>query len=524
MFNKNVRYFIVLTVLAIAATPLIDAVNSAFEYPLDTKTTLTYLMELPPNLVAAGYQNFGDTVLATELAKRTGVKCRYIHPAEGRTTQTIELLAVSGMLPDIMEDAWAAYPGGPEKAVTKGVILPLNKIYQQYAPHLRQWIKNHPDWERSIKDDLGDYYVFPFLKTDNRLLVTDGPVIRKDWLEELKLAAPGTPVEWYNVLKAFKERKGAIAPLSMSLAQLQTDVAGGFNVCGERGGFYVEDRIVKYSFNTPQYKRFLLAMNRWFAAGLLDSKFANLTSKMRTANLYTGKTGIVSGSVGNVGAWQTAMRRTEPKFQVLGLKYPAPQKGKKSKFAQRTPGYDGNDIRNAALGGRCKNIEAAARMLDYNYSDAGNMLLNFGVENISYKLVNNYPQFTELITKNPQLTMGKALDLYTRANSGGPFILDIRSFEQYYKSPQQQMAQKQWRDNDYQNYALPLITLNEPETLQVAPIVKELQRYVTAMSSNFIMGIELFDRYEAYADQIEKIGIDRVLSIYQKAYDRYLRR
>jgi putative aldouronate transport system substrate-binding protein len=527
MFSQKARHGIfpkgILLIGLILLATLFMGATKLFEYPLATKDTLTYLMEPTPYLTALN-QNFGETVLAKTLAKRTGVKCKYLHPPEGKIRETIDLLAAIDELPDIMECDWATYPGGPQAALTKGTILRLNKIFKQYAPNLCGRLKNYPDWERQIKTDAGDYYVFPSIRADERLLVTSGPVIRKDWLEELRLADPETPEEWYRVLKAFKDKKKAIAPLSMTLAQLQTDLGGGFDICGEQHGFYVEERIVKFSFNTPQYKRFLMTMNRWFAAGLLDSNFANLTLKNRETNLYDGKTGIVDVSAGSLGAWIGVMRKNDPQFQMTGLKFAAPKKGEKAKFARRLTEYAGNSGGNAALSGTCKNIEAAARLLDYNYSEAGSMLLNFGLENISYKMVNDYPKFTDLVTKNPQLSMTKVLSQYVRANFNGPFIQDGRAAEQYYNLPQQKEAQRLWLDNDCQKYLLPALTFDDQETSQIGPINNEIHSYVTRMSISFIMGIEPFNHYESYVSHIDQLGLNRVLKVYQKAYNRYVKR
>ena len=46
--------------------------------------------------------------------------------------------------------------------------------------------------------------------------VQSGPIIRADWLEELGLEVPQTIDDWTNVLTAFKEQKGAQAPLTFS--------------------------------------------------------------------------------------------------------------------------------------------------------------------------------------------------------------------------------------------------------------------------------------------------------------------
>ena len=45
-------------------------------------------------------------------------------------------------------------------------------------------------------------------------------------------------------------------------------------------------------------------------------------------------------------------------------------------------------------------------MLDYLYSEEGIMLTNYGIEGVSYELVNGEPVYTELLTNNPEKIYG----------------------------------------------------------------------------------------------------------------------
>ena len=55
---------------------------------------------------------------------------------------------------------------------------------------------------------------FPFIRGDEYLLSSAGMLIRQDWLDELNLELPETADDLYQVLKAFKEEKGAPLPFS----------------------------------------------------------------------------------------------------------------------------------------------------------------------------------------------------------------------------------------------------------------------------------------------------------------------
>ncbi|MFR8337370.1 MAG: hypothetical protein ACLVAW_12230 [Eisenbergiella massiliensis] len=135
------------------------------------------------------------------------------HPASGREKEQFNLI-VADDLPDIMEWQWVKqYPGGPEKAIKDGVIIPLNDIFDQYCPNIKKYLAENPEVDKMIKTDDGNYFAFPFIRGEDKLCYTVGGFIRQDWLDELGLEVPTTVDEWHEVLTAFKEKKGAEAPL-----------------------------------------------------------------------------------------------------------------------------------------------------------------------------------------------------------------------------------------------------------------------------------------------------------------------
>lgn len=134
-------------------------------------------------------------------------------------------MLASGELPDIIEYNWYSFPGGPEKAIQDGYILELGEVFEKYAANLTRYLKENPEIDKQVKTDEGHYYVFPFIRGDEILLVSSGPIIRKDWLDDLGLDIPETMEEWYIALKRFKEEKGATAPLTYEAYMLDW---GGF--------------------------------------------------------------------------------------------------------------------------------------------------------------------------------------------------------------------------------------------------------------------------------------------------------
>ena len=57
-------------------------------------------------------------------------------------------MVADGNLPDIIEYGWVGYPGGPEKAISDGVIIALNDVIDQYCPNLKKYLSENPDIDR----------------------------------------------------------------------------------------------------------------------------------------------------------------------------------------------------------------------------------------------------------------------------------------------------------------------------------------------------------------------------------------
>lgn len=91
---------------------------------------------------------------------------------------------------------------------------------------------------------------------------------------------PQTPDELYDVLKAFKEQKGATAPFSAVNFWLR-DVGIGQGAITSpfglvKGGFYQIDNKVHFGYAEKEYKDLLVFLNKLYAEGLLDPNFQSV--------------------------------------------------------------------------------------------------------------------------------------------------------------------------------------------------------------------------------------------------------
>lgn len=507
--------------------PAANGSTAATTYPIKTDKTLTYWGELTGNLTGVK-SALEEVPFFQDWQKKTGVPLKFTTVPATKGKEQLTVMLATGDLPDVIEFDWAkGFPGGPEKAIKDGYITRLNDLIDKYAPNLKKYLKEHPDVDKMIKTDNGSYYVFPFIRGDDYLKVFQGPIIRKDWLDELGLPVPATIDDWYTTLKAFKEKKGAAAAISFvgQPRPLNDFTNGAFaGAFGVTKDFYLDNGAIKFGPMEPGFKEFLSTFHKWYAEGLLDKNIATVDTKALDANFSNGATGATVGNAGGgIGRWQPIVQAKDPKAMLVAAPYPVLKKGDIAPFGQKDFAFStGGSV---AVSAKTKNAELAVKMLDYGYSEEGHMTFNFGAEGVSYKMDNGYPRYTDLLMKNPdKLAPAQAMGLYIRGNYNGPFVQDKRYIEQYLALQTQRDAVSTWQKTDVDKHQLPPITPTPEESTEFAKIMNDVNTLVDEMTLKIILGAEPVDSFDTYVSKMKSLKIDRALAIEKAALDRYNKR
>ena len=520
------RNFRKIIALACAATLLLTACNKKSsdvwngkfdKYPIETEIKLTYWGSLP-TAVSTVYNNLGETDFAKNLEKNTGVAVEYIHPAAGQEDTSLSLMIASDNLPDMIEANWLKFGSGASNSLDEGVIIPLNDLIDEHAPNLKKFLQENPEIDKMVKTDDGTYYVFPFIRPEERLLISAGNLVRNDWLEELGLEAPKTVEDLENVLTAFKNQKGATAPLSFRPSH-RSRFLGNFSTSA---GFYMENGKIVYGPMTENYKFAVETMKSWYNKGLLDPNFVSADDAAVTSNVLNGKTGVtVQSGGGGLGTWLDNMAGKD--WSMTGI--PFTTIADEKPFFQIDNAYPGYG--SVAITSACKNPELAVRWLDYAYGEAGYVLYNFGTEGVSYEKTNDGYKFTDNIFKNPDgLTMAQAMSKYFKSSTSGPFVQSGDYIDQFYYRPQQQQALDAWTKNigKVKSRNIPPISMTEDEAAEYAEIMAEVAAYESKMFTAFVLGTSPMSDYDDYIAQLKKLNIERAIEIQEAALKRYNKR
>ena len=493
-------------------------------YPLDTEETLSIAL-LNDAAVSAVSKSIVETPFAKAWQEQTGVEIEFI---VCENASAMQLLFADGDLPDIV--IWKAYDyaGGPAKAIEDGIMEPLTwEEIETYAPDYAKLLtEGHPDIARTYKTDAGDYIGFGQIPCSNYYRNASGMTVRADWLKEWGMEVPDTLEELEAYMTKSLEVEGMVTPFSS--AHLIAPVENGYwtspfgLVCAD---LYQVDGVVHAGYAEPGYKDFLAWCRSLVEKGLMDSTFTYLEQEVYTDNTAVWHAAL-GGGIGTYMAYAEDPSNGLEGFEVAGMPPIAGEDGiAMGGGTTLTSGPAG--VRIAWITPHCDNKELALQFLNYGYTEAGNLLFNFGVEGESYTMVDGVPTYTEWITHNPDgLSMQKAMAQYNRAAvGGGPFQQSDDYARQYFWRPQQVAASEQWNKTEAHLYNMPVFTVAEEDASEYASLGADIETFVAEARVHFVDGTWSLDDYETlYLNKLEEMGLDRYLEIIQDACDRFYAR
>ena len=514
-----------LVITAALFCTVFSAVSLAEETP-----TLTYWC-LFENNASKSVNNYADLPLYKELMTRLGINIKFTHPPTGMDAEQFALLIAGSELPDIIEYNWyGSYPDGPQAAIDEGVIIPLNEYLENGSlPNLAKMFAEDPDLAATCRTYEGTYYCFPFVRSNELMKQKGGgPTIRMDVLDQLGLDVPRTIDDWEEVFAKAQEA-GWEHPFIARFADLHGNssaTTGEESVfCGAYGvayRFYIEDGTIKFGPIEPAYKDYLAKMADWYSKGYIDPDFltldnSGLDGKMTSSSAMSTFRSPDSG----IGVWTKNMRAVDENVRFVAAPFPVLNEGDTRYIGNMNLRFQAGY--SAAITTSCKNIDAALKLLDYAYSEEGNLLYNFGIEGVSFEYdENGEAQFTKLITDNPDgLTLKEAMILYCRNSAGGPFVKDAGPIlAQRHDNKDQYDAPFIWDASIDWSKCLPRMVYTAEETEELNDIMAEVNTILEEMTVKIIIGDKSIGTYDDYVSDMKNAEIDRAIQIIQTAYDR----
>jgi putative aldouronate transport system substrate-binding protein len=113
--------------------------------------------------------------------------------------QVFGIMMASNELPDIIHGT----KQNINRYALEGAFQELDELIEKYAPDIKKFIDENPEYKKSALASDGKMYFLPYMFEG---AVSEGFFVRKDWLDKLNISIPKTVDEYYEMLKAFKTK------------------------------------------------------------------------------------------------------------------------------------------------------------------------------------------------------------------------------------------------------------------------------------------------------------------------------
>lgn len=378
---KKKRVAAVLMAAVLAATALAGCAqnsNSETKDPAGSKTdekvTITFFDK------NSGSKTFDDAVAKT-IMEKTGVNIEVENPS-GDPLEKLNLMLTGQNYPDIV-----LMDRGNEivnRYIEAGALIPLNDLIEKYAPNVKQMYGEV--LAKSRYTDGKNYYLNNWYGVDPD--ASSGVLMRRDFLAEIvgkeraESSEPFKLSEFIDILKKFKEKHPQINGQDSIPITFDGDAhnyeGALYGMFGIKTYYVTPDGILQHKAQAPRYQELIKFMNNLYTTGLLDKEWVVNKSEQWNQKLSNGNVFCTFGSYWDPGSANTSLAGsvgTDAQFYSYKVVPDDMDVSETAYNGRSTLGWDAIGITD-----KCKNPEAAMKLIDFLASEEGQYLMMWGNE------------------------------------------------------------------------------------------------------------------------------------------------
>lgn len=421
---------------------------------------------------------------------------------------------------------------------SQGILIPLEDyITEELTPNLYAFLEEYPLVRGAITAPDGHIYALPQLNAAP-IAYTGSIWVNNDWLEALGLTDADLPTDvegLYDLLVRFRDEdpngNGEADEIAWGLTdgfdQLKGSIIGAFGLPSNEV-YADDDGMMQYGMmQEEQMVNFLTYVKKLYDENLIPKDFLTYTSTDKAALGAENRIGMAYDAI-PTNTWPFEGENAD-EINEKASKYPI-LPAQKSSFTD-TPIWPhsntGIQTGTFALTDLCESnghVEAMMRWVDYLYSEAGSLLIHYGPEGYAYEVTEDglYRQIAPTDGRSYEERRGGsitpdcgiAMPKYVRPTTEGNWT-DVLQ--------QRRNQQTDEKLVPYLKLTMPQLFFLEDENTEIATLETDLDNFVKSVMAKFVTG-EL-DLANYHAEVVEPLQsnfkIDRLLELYQGAYDRY---
>lgn len=464
--------------------------------------------------------DWNDILIWNHYAEKTNINIQWEQIQTDSMAEKRNLALASGSLPDVF--FLASVPNLDLFNYGKqGTFIVLNDLIEEYAPNLKKLMDEYPEIRKAITFPDGNIYSLPSIVSPDFMSVriASRPWFSEEVLNDVDMDVPETTEEFYEFLKAAKEKTGKTPYGGTSIDELVTWLQGAFGV-GNKGVRNSnidldpnDDQKVRFFSTSDEYKALLEYVHKLYSEGLIEQNIFSIEWGQYLAN----------ASEGNYAS--TVFYDPVELFgEEIGKDYlsAAALKGPEGiqEFTKVAPSV--STIGNFAITSANPNPAATVRWMDYFYSDEGSRLYYMGIEGETYEETDDGEfVYTDKITNSEDgLTMEQELAKYLTWLGGNQGIIK----EEYFLGSESAPASLEAAEKIIPfvpDEIWPGFLYTEDESKYLSSTGTDINKFVEEERDKFISGDVPFSKWDEYVKTIEDMGLEKYLEIQQDAFDRY---
>ncbi|KRE49862.1 ABC transporter substrate-binding protein [Paenibacillus sp. Soil724D2] len=505
-----------------------DQVTAAGEFPITKEKTTLRVMVKGSSIV----ENFATNEFTKWLEEKTNIHIDWEVAPEKTFAEKLNVSLASGDYPDVLLNM-SVSPIQQSIYGKDGVFIPLNPYIDKYGVEMKKMFEQVSYVKDLITMPDGKIYSVPQVNDCYHCSLGQKMWIYQPWLDKLGLKMPETTDEFYQVLKAFKEKdpngngKADEIPLvgatngpssTLDLFLTSAFIEKDFNLR------FVKDGKVQVAYNQPEWKDALTYMHKLFAEGLISPQtFTQDRNQLKQMgmNPEIPITGAIASQNQTVFV-EVDNSRFKDYVSVPPLKGPS---------GIRSTAYNPYAVSAGqyVITNKAKNPAAAFRMADLLLSEEATLRSTQGRPGQEWVR----PEQGELGVNGKQAvwkpiaTFGKLQNIHWA--QAGPSLRtnDLRlSVAADPKNSLELILYKETKK--YEPYKIdpskivpPLFFTNE-QAEELSTLEKTLTDYRTEFFAKTVTGsLDIDKEWNNYLNTLDKMNVKRYLEIYQQAYTQY---
>ena len=412
-------------------------------------------------------------------------------------------------------------------------LMSMTRIYAaEYGPQgafidIQETFDKAPTLKRLFSIDAN-----PWIYTTNKLYFMPGSpapytawgwAYNKEVADELGIAPPKTLDEWLAAWRKVKAQKPDMVPLVGRMGQVLGMIAPIYDLAGFSSArpYNMKDGKMASPWDSERFKEMLQFMNTLYKEGLVSRDFNTATGNDVQAFFTAGQA-------------FTALEYSSRAFGPTGnpayvaIDAPIGPHGDSSHMWIGLSSYWGNSISNTAQKNNV--VDKAAAIMDFYFSPEGQELSHYGKEGETYiKKGDGTYEYTEYIHDlakkesdgNVQIQlMKKPYNLLFNGHVGWGVKESILGGLAAGES------QEQLRSIYYVGSKLAPVTppfwLSDEEAERLSALQADINTYKDEWMVKFIVGQEPLSKWNEYVAGLKKFGLDEVMTIVNRGYEKYL--